>query len=89
MTLLHHRKFLKFVKMVDEIRSVSFGKNSTVEEGRVAYDLLGDCVPVRYIRKIRSIRKIARLDGKVRKSNGVLQTSPPLLLLLPPPFGVG
>lgn len=76
--------------MVDEIRSVSFGKNSTVEEeGRVAYDLLGDCVPVRYIRKIRSIRKIARLDGKVRKSNGVLQTSPPLLLLLPPPFGVG
>lgn len=34
-----------FVKMVDEIRSVSFGKNSTVEEGRVAYDLLGDCVP--------------------------------------------
>lgn len=45
--------------------------------------------PVRYIRKIRSIRKIARLDGKVRKSNGVLQTSPPLLLLLPPPFGVG
>lgn len=59
----------------------SFGKNSIRISGGGSVRFIRRLCPVCYIRKIRSIRKIARLDGKVqieRRSPSPLPSSPRL-----------